>query len=525
MPVVLPSYKAAPKPVRISIDRSPREPVRDTLMTDTSVLATRFEKGEKISFPFQFPDDDTVNTVMSFMAKIFTRSDRMFLFETVSSLLMELIQNAVKANAKRVFFTSRGLDINNPEEYNRGMADFKTAAINLDTISSDLRNSGYHVEVTFTPGADDETIISISNNARIIDSELERLNMRIESAWECATFGDLHEKAYDTTEGAGLGIVLTIFLLKNIGVDRNKFILEVGDSSVKVTLSLPKIIRSDEISSSIKTRIIDEVNNLPTFPGNILEFYDLCNDPDTPINALAEKIERDPSITADVLRLANSAGFVSGKRIKGIHDAIIVIGIQNFKLLLTVTASRKILDGRYRHFQEIWEHCNRVTFYTQRIASKISPQRKVYNTAISALLHDIGKIVLLSIDLPLLDQISSLVKNNRIRTSTIVEELSIGVSHATVGGLIAQRWQFPDELVEAIKFHHSPTRAKEEYRDTVMAVYLADILCNIERKRFSYLYIETDVLERFGLTEKNAVAEMHATIREEYEAYLSGPQE
>jgi HD-like signal output (HDOD) protein len=75
----------------------------------------------------------------------------------------------------------------------------------------------------------------------------------------------------------------------------------------------------------------------------------------------------------------------------------------------------------------------------------------------------------------------------------------VGLNHAEVGALIAKKWNFPDQLVTAIRYHHEPMQAPPESRDIVFCVYLANSICDIERERIAFEQVQVPVLKGFGI--------------------------
>jgi HD-like signal output (HDOD) protein len=73
------------------------------------------------------------------------------------------------------------------------------------------------------------------------------------------------------------------------------------------------------------------------------------------------------------------------------------------------------------------------------------------------------------------------------------------MNHAEVGSLIAEKWNFPDQLIDAIRYHHSPLECREENRDIVFSVYLANALTDLERELIIYDQIDRWVLGDFGI--------------------------
>ena len=217
-----------------------------------------------------------------------------------------------------------------------------------------------------------------------------------------------------------------------------------------------------------------------------LEIMEMCNKPDASLQKIGEKIKNDPSLTADILKLANSAGFVATRKVDTINEALIRIGLKNLKNILIVASSKTILEKRFKKFEAIWTHCFKTAFYAKLIANTLKIPATEDQAFICGLLHDMGKIVLLSVDLDLTNKIAEIVAQHRIRTTTVIEEISIGISHSAIGRLIAEKWNFTEFLIQGIAYHHSPLLAKNEYKNIVYTTYLANLFCGVETKKYEY---------------------------------------
>ncbi len=484
-------------------------------MLDSPDLAKQFDRGEEVCIGFQYVTRDIEIDINSLLAKVLSRVDMAYLYDTFESIIRELVQNAVKANMKRVWFGEMKLDINDSEDYLQGMRKFRNVVYHPELLKEKLLASPYRVALRLRKN-EGGIVIEISNNARIVPVELERLRSRAKKAVECGNFAEAYENMYDASEGAGLGIILSVMLLKNAGMDSKNFSIRTDGDLLRISMLIPFRLKGSEIISEIGSRILEDVRTLPTFPENIPELRALCNNPDTSIDAIADKISLDPALAADVLKLSNSAGFITGKRINRIHDAIMIIGLKNLESILITSASRKILDKRYRKFEQVWEHCNKNAFFAREIALEKGYGKIADGVFIAGLLHDIGKIVLLSTDIGLVEQIADIVRNRKIRTTTLLEEIHIGISHSTIGASIAERWNFPEELVETIRYHHAPLSPGIVNRDMVMIVYLANQLCNMEAKELDTMFFEADVLAKFGIGTRDELDELLQRLRNKY---------
>ena len=96
------------------------------------------------------------------------------------------------------------------------------------------------------------------------------------------------------------------------------------------------------------------------------------------------------------------------------------------------------------------------------------------------------------------------------------------MNHAEVGALIAEKWNFPNQLVEGIRYHDDPLRASPACRDAVFCVYLGNAVCDLERGHISYQQIEGEVLADFGLRAEAEFLDMAANLKRSFDKHLTG---
>lgn len=484
---------------------------------DNKKYAEKILNGEEVSFSFRFIDERSLILINTLILRILSSHGNVFLLETLITIVREIVFNAFKANLKRIYFDKSGADINNSARYQMVMQNFKEDYLyNLDEIESEVTiNQKYYIRITFI---EKEGILRISvfNNAKPVKEEFERITKRIEQSKKSQNLADAYNDVYDPTEGAGLGLVLMIFLMKNSGIGADNLFIDNDADGITVAIKIPKQLKEESIVSDLKARILKDVESLPTFPENILELQQLCTDKESSIDVISDRISRDPALTADVIKLSNSAGFVPGKKITTIKEAVKIIGLKNLYFILTASTAKKILGNKYKKFELIWEHCVRVAYYSRQIAKSKHLSNIADSAFITGLLHDIGKIVLLSADEKIIHTISEITKNKQLRSSSILEEISVGISHAEIGGLIAEKWNFPDDLKLPIANHHAPLNSDKGYRELTYIVYFANMLCGIEINKYNYYYIETEILDWFKIKNIDQLKAFHEKIKNTY---------
>ncbi|HNX24242.1 MAG TPA: HDOD domain-containing protein [Spirochaetota bacterium] len=488
---------------------------------DKNKYTEKVLRGEEVSFSFRFIDEKSLILINTLILRILSFQGNIFLLETLITIVREIVFNAFKANLKRIYFEKSGININDSEKYEIAMQNFKEDYLyNLDEIEAEITtNQNYYIQISFEQ-KDGILIISVFNNVQIVKEEYSRIMLRIQQSKISQNLADAYNDVYDPTEGAGLGLVLMVFLLKNSGIGADNLSITHDSNGITVSVKIPKQLKEEAIVSDVKEKILKDVESLPTFPENIIELQQLCNKRESSIEDISERISRDPALTADVIKLSNSAGFVPGKKITTIKEAVKIIGLKNLYFILTASTAKKILGNKYKKFELIWEHCVRVAYYS-RLISKIKNLGNMADSAfITGLLHDIGKIVLLSTDEKIIHTISEITKNKQLRSSSILEEISIGISHAEIGGLIAEKWNFPDNLKIPITNHHSPLNSGPEYKELTYIVYFANMLCGIEINKYNYYYIETEILDWFKINSIEELQALHQKIKNSYKDHL-----
>jgi len=220
---------------------------------------------------------------------------------------------------------------------------------------------------------------------------------------------------------------------------------------------------------------------------------------------IARQIYMDPALTADLLKIVNSAQYMLSKKVESIAEAVKMVGIRGIKNLLYSYGSQKILGGDAPDKKHLWEHSHKAAFFAYNLAKNFRKNRELLDDAyLGGILHDMGKIVFSNAHPDFLKKIEKFVKQRKMPASTL-EDLAAGMNHAEIGARIAEKWNFPEDLVASIRYHHDPSSAPEEYKDLVSAVYLANVFCGLEKKTFNYDQIDPSVLANFGINSKKQV--------------------
>ncbi|MCL1955026.1 MAG: HDOD domain-containing protein [Spirochaetes bacterium] len=426
-------------------------------------------------------------------------TDQTKLKDYIVYCVQELVINAKKANTKRVFFIERGLDINDEEDYKYGMEKLKKETMgNIDHYLQMQKEKGLYIKVILQ--INKNTIhIEIRNNVKVTKMELLRIQDKIARSRQYKTLEDALNQIFDDSEGAGLGIVILVLMLKKIGLDDEYFNIRTTDKYTSAAISIPLDHATLENISVLSDEIVENINDLPPFPENIMFLEKLIADPDTNMATIAKQISTDPALTADLLKIVNSAQYMMSKKVDNISEAVNMIGINGIKNLLYSYGTVKVLGDDTEDKKKLWEHSYRTAFYAYNLVKNFKNDPNLLDDVyVGGILHDMGKIIFSNVHPELLEKIKGVCTDKNIPASTF-ENLSAGMNHAELGAMIAEKWNFPEILVGAIRYHHVPGDAPAELKNIVDAVYIANMFCEYENGNTAFDQLDSAPLENYGI--------------------------
>jgi len=417
----------------------------------------------------------------------------------------ELVTNAKKANTKRVYFMERGLDINDQNDYDMGMKNFKEETLsNIAHYLQMQKEKGLYIKVILQ--VKKNTIyIEIRNNIKTTKTEQLRIHDKMARSRQYNNLDDALSYVLDDSEGAGLGLVILVLMLKKIGLDDNAFSISTTDKYTVASISIPLDQAMTDNISILSSEIVESVNSLPQFPENILSIQKLIADPSSDMPVIAKHISMDPALTADLLKIVNSAQYMLSKKVDSISEAVKMIGINGIKNLLYSYGTQKILGDDTVEKKKLWEHSYKTAFYAYNLVKNFKNDNSLLDDVyVCGILHDMGKIVFSNVHPELLEKIKFFCTDKNLPASTF-ENLCAGMNHAELGAMIAEKWNFPDRLVAAIRYHHTPEDVHPEFKSLVDAVYLANMFCEYENGSITFDQFESDPLDNFGIQSKKQI--------------------
>ncbi|MGE4192958.1 MAG: HDOD domain-containing protein [Pseudodesulfovibrio sp.] len=214
----------------------------------------------------------------------------------------------------------------------------------------------------------------------------------------------------------------------------------------------------DDSMSDVRDRLLEAVERMPAFPESVHQVLTLSQDINCSQKELVEVIKKDPVFTLKILRLVNSPYFGLSREITSINHASVYLGLNTLKNvalgLAAVGAIPRSASTRM-DMGAFWLHSLAVATCASMLGRKLGVSRDdTANYFASGLLHDIGKVVF-ALYLP--EEFEKVVVKASAQGEPMHQcELEIiGATHADLGGMLADKWNLPSELRDAIALHHS----------------------------------------------------------------------
>lgn len=206
--------------------------------------------------------------------------------------------------------------------------------------------------------------------------------------------------------------------------------------------------------------IISQVKRLPPNPQIMLKLLRLLQNINTDPGDIVELIRVDTALTAQVLRLSNSAYYGVVTPSYNLEEAVNRIGFRETYKLVGVVCSSQIFNtpvqSYYLESDQMWENSIATALVMEIMAQRIGTDSSIAYTI--GLLHSIGKIIINQVMAEKYADVYALVEKEKI--SVIEAETKVlGFNYAQLGMALLKKWNFPPEIAEPIEFQFNPLDA------------------------------------------------------------------
>lgn len=232
------------------------------------------------------------------------------------------------------------------------------------------------------------------------------------------------------------------------------------------------------LHNELVDRLVGGVQQLPALPRTYAALTSALGDPSVSIDQLAAIVEQDVAVSARILQLVNSPLFGLMRHVSTVRTGMSYLGIDTLRgLVLSIEVAKLFEHGvqaKGFSFEDLYAHA----YLTLQIARNLPTDKYLKDAAgVAALMHDIGKLILAT-------RLSGQFKDAFAKAQSEgrplyqVEEETLGVTHGEIGAYLLGFWGLPFPVVEAVAYHHSPSRLQVLSFDAVATVHVANGLAH-----------------------------------------------
>ncbi len=283
-----------------------------------------------------------------------------------------------------------------------------------------------------------------------------------------------------------------------------------------------------ELNDSLEARVIKTLSlmdqDLPTIPVVLSQIMHMTASSNSSVKDLIRVLNQDQSLTARILRVANSAYYGLREKATTIERAVVILGFDMVRSLAVGASFIHYFSpkNQYENFDlnAFWAHTTAVGVFAESIALEM-PSLDASDAFTAGILHDIGKLVMLIYFEEEFSRVLRRIAEERL--DFFEAEISeLGLSHAGVAGILLRHWNIPEVLAEAIEHHHQPLNAVNNL-DLSICLHLADFAARyIQIGASGSPYFQTpsiELLKKINMTGRDFKAVLKQLVRKKEDVF------
>ena len=225
-------------------------------------------------------------------------------------------------------------------------------------------------------------------------------------------------------------------------------------------------------------RIIEDIRKLPSLPEIATRLMEVVNSPETSADDAASLIEKDPALTSTLLRMANSAFYGMPRTVSSVSSAVVILGFNTIRSIVLSASILKVFSSKgeveqFNH-QRFWRHSILCAIGARLIAKQLMHTLMLdpESAFCAGILHDIGKLIFEQYVPGEFSKACSHAVENKMPLVKAEKEI-MGITHAEIGNIIADKWALPLDLENALVYHHTPYQTDKPL-NFVTTIHCAD---------------------------------------------------
>ena len=236
-----------------------------------------------------------------------------------------------------------------------------------------------------------------------------------------------------------------------------------------------------EKREAVVERALSSIGDLATLPETVAKITEVVEDPESSPQDLNAVVQGDPSLSAKILQVINSAFYGMPGQVADIDRAVVLLGMKAVKNIAVAASIGPVFHAEpvpgLFDAKALWRHSIAVAVASRRIYSLMGNRLGADEMFLAGLVHDIGLVVERQVFTKELAEVCRCCQAGE-GTLLELEERVIGATHEDLGAGLAERWRFPPQLRAVAGAHHSPDEADEGVRPMLHILHAADLLCS-----------------------------------------------
>jgi len=264
----------------------------------------------------------------------------------------------------------------------------------------------------------------------------------------------------------------------------------------------------------LKHTILQKMKDLPPNLQTVVKAKKMLAKKDADFEALQRVLETDQSMTANILKIANSPFYGLSGKISSLKHALSMLGLKTLSQVITLAGTGSFLNSPLKGYgltaPQLREHSLAVGFGSRSLAARVNPAEEE-DAFIAGLLHDAGKIML---DLYVAEE---QLGPGKIGPDGIceLEKSVLECDHTEIAADVFSQWRFPANVFDAIRFHHNPAQSGGKVLPYI--INAADMLSKVKEDEIPvyeiHLVLNEEVSDFLGL-EQDDIAAIFIEIKE-----------
>lgn len=438
--------------------------------------------------------------------------------EYLNFCLSELLTNAKKANTKRVYFQEKGLDINNPDDYKKGMENFKMDTLtNIDHYLELQKKAGLYIKLSLKILAD-KIYIEIKNNSKLTVFEKDRIQQKLDSVQQYKEMDEVLTSVLDQSEGAGLGIIIIILMLQKVGLSKENYQVISNDEETITRIILPCNATVFAGVEMLSYEFVTLEDNLPVLKSHFEEANKIVN-AEGPIDrkALYDVVSKDLILSVLPFKYA----LAQDKKCFSLRKAIALLSDYDLKFTYDESNPRNRLVEGNPGMEGILDHSKKVAYYTYNLYKNSPykdsfPQDEDYMYLLG-LFNSMGALLLAGSSQNQLDYITELSKQYPSDGGNIIDMFMNRNASTYLSMVAARSYGFDMNICYDLVGWSGLERVPENDVKRVTILHLAEMIDFYDRKMVDFFQIDSRALKDFGIKDEDDFKKIVKTLKEAYD--------